>query len=82
MAIPKNITSEHIIKAINEIDTVVIPKGRQQRKFNLKYNGKNYPPKYTTSLANKYANGQELEPSAFSGGDEINPFLRVTLYVY
>jgi AAA domain (dynein-related subfamily) len=75
MAIPKNITKEHIIRAIDEIDKNGIPDDRQQRKFNLKYNGKDYPPKYTISIANKFANGEELRASAFSGGDETNPFL-------
>ena len=76
MSIPKNITREHIIKAINEIDKNGVPENRQQRKFNLKYNGKNYPPKYAISIANKYANGEELKALAFSGGDETNPFLK------
>ena len=76
MAIPKNITEEHIIRAIEEIDKNGVPKKREQRKFNLKYDGKDYPPKYTISVANKYANGKVLEASAFSGGDETNPFLK------
>jgi hypothetical protein len=76
MTIPKNISTEHIIRAIEEIDKNGVPDDRQQRKFNLKYNGKDYPPKYTISLANKYANGEELKASAFSGGDETNPFLK------
>jgi hypothetical protein len=75
MAIPKNITVEHIIRAIEEIDKNGVPEDRQQRKFNLKHNGKDYPPKYTISLANKCANGEELKASAFSGWDETNPFL-------
>jgi hypothetical protein len=35
MAIPKNITNEHIIRAIDEIDKNGVPDDRQQRKFNL-----------------------------------------------
>jgi hypothetical protein len=31
---------------------------------------------YIISLANKYANGVELDPSKFSGGNETNDFLR------
>jgi MoxR-like ATPase len=74
--IPSNITREHILKAMDEIDSVGVPEDRQSTKFYLTYGGKNYPPKYTISLANKYANGGELHPSTFSGGDETNPFLK------
>ncbi|MFH8120317.1 MAG: hypothetical protein QXS37_05950 [Candidatus Aenigmatarchaeota archaeon] len=74
--IPKNINREHIIKAIEEIKKVGIPDGRSSKKFLLEYNGKYYPPKYTISLANKYANGKELDPQKFSGGKETNDFLK------
>lgn len=74
--IPKNINQAHVIKAIREIDKNGIPKGRKSKKFQLSYNGKYYPPKYVISLANKYANGVELEPSEFSGGQETNNFLK------
>jgi hypothetical protein len=53
-----------------------VPDDKRQRKFNLKYNGRDYPPKYTISMANKFANGEQLKASAFSGGDETNPFLK------
>lgn len=74
--IPKNINREHIIKAIEEIEKVGIPDDRISKKFLLEYNGKYYPPKYTISLANKYANGKELDPQEFSGGTETNDFLK------
>ena len=74
--IPKNIRKEHIIKAIEEIKKSGIPKDRYSRKFLLEFEGEFYPPKYVVSLANKYANGVELDPSAFSGGRETNDFLR------
>ena len=74
--IPKNIEKAHVLRAIQEIDSVGIQNERLSRKFQLKYNGKNYPPKYLLSIANKYANGQELLPSDFSGGNESNNFLR------
>ena len=74
--IPKNIKRKHILKAIEEIEKVGIPKGRISREFLLEYNGKHYPPKYAISLANKYANGEELAPSKFSGGGESNDRLK------
>lgn len=75
--IPENITKTHIIKAIERIDEEGVPPNRKSKKYLLEYNGKYYPPKYVISLANKYANGRELEPSEFNGGKETNSFLRV-----
>jgi len=63
--IPKNITREHVIKGIEEIETSGFPAARTSRKFLLKYNGKDYPPKYVLSIANKYANGKKLAPNEF-----------------
>ena len=74
--IPKNIEREHAIKAIEEIKRNGIPKDRNSRKFLLEFDGKYYPPKYVVSLANKYANGEILDPTQFSGGKETNDFLR------
>jgi len=73
--IPKNITRNNILNAIKEINKKDIPKGRTSRKFKLSYEGNVYPPKYIISLANRYANGKELESSEFSGGEETNNFL-------
>jgi hypothetical protein len=74
--IPKNIRKTHVISAVREIDLNGIPPGRGSNKFDLVFNGKKYPPKYTLSLANRYANGRQLRPSSFSGGQETNNFLK------
>lgn len=74
--IPENITREHIIKALEEIDKSEVPPQRDSEIYDLEHNNKKYPPKYVISMANKYANHNELNPSAFSGGDESNRFLR------
>lgn len=74
--IPSNIEREHIVKAIREIDSNNIPPGRQPKIFLLIFEGKQYTPKYVLSLANKFANGEELDPSRFGGGQETNNFLR------
>jgi len=73
--IPKNICREHVLKAIKEIERDGVLGGRESKKFQLFYNGEYYPPKYVISLANKYANGLKLDPSEFSGGQEVNRFL-------
>jgi hypothetical protein len=72
-----NINREHIVSAINEIDggRRIIPFERDPHRYQLIYYGKKYPPKFIISLANKYANGQELDSSQFSGGYETNNFL-------
>jgi len=74
--IPKNISREHVLKAIEEVKRSGIPEGRGSKKFLVEFNGIYYPPKYIISLANKYVNGEELNPSEFSGGKESNDFLR------
>jgi len=75
--IPKNIRRQHILKAIEEARKTGVPEERSSRRFLVEFDGDHYPPKYIISLANKYANGKELNPSEFSGGTESNVFLRV-----
>lgn len=74
--IPSNISQEHIMRAIRDIERSRISKGRQSSKFQLVVDGQVFPPKYVVSLANKYANGVELAPSKFNGGAETNSFLK------
>ena len=73
--IPNNVKKEHIFRAIAEIDERGLPPSRESRTFRLSHRGKEYPPKYVISLANRFANGTELSPSLFSGGQETNDFL-------
>ena len=68
--IPKNIDRKAVLAAIQNIDENGIPRTRLSRTYNLKYNGRFYPPKYLISVANKIINGNELEPFAFGGGAE------------
>lgn len=74
--IPSNIKKEHVMRAIREIDSKGMPSGRKSRSFCLRFEGKLYPLKYVVSLANKFANGEELDSSKFSGGHETNNFLK------
>ncbi len=74
--IPDNITREAVLQAIAEIDSEGIPLRRNSRIYHLVLNGRSYPPKYVISLANKYVNGYELSPEAFTGGNQTNDFLR------
>jgi 5-methylcytosine-specific restriction protein B len=66
--IPDNITKEHLEKAIEELDQKGIRKGRHSSTYDLVHKLKSYPPKLVISIANRYANGVELDPSTFEGG--------------
>lgn len=44
--IPENIKKNQILQAINKTDYEGVPKGRESRKYILKYRGKFYPSKY------------------------------------
>jgi 5-methylcytosine-specific restriction protein B len=72
--IPENITKEHLLKAIEEIDRGGIRPGRHSSTYDLIYRGKAYPPKLVISIANKFANGEELDHNSFSGGTETPAF--------
>lgn len=74
--IPKNITRENVLAALKRIDEHGVPKAKKATKFLLMHEGKDYPPKYAISLANKFANKRELMSDEFSGGKESNDFLR------
>lgn len=64
MAIPTNITREHILKAIERIDKEInFNSKRKERVWALKYNNKLYPCKLVISYANFYPNKEELNPS-------------------
>jgi hypothetical protein len=72
--LPNNIESIHIEKALAEIDQKGVQNGAQSTTYDLIYNGKRYPPKLVLSLANKFANGVELDRLSFSGGKNTEAF--------
>lgn len=74
--IPSNIEKGHIVDAMRKIDSEGVSSGRGSKKFLVDFEGKRYPPKYVISLANKFANGEELDHSMFNGGQETNNFLK------
>ncbi|MFD2924485.1 HNH endonuclease [Halobacillus naozhouensis] len=75
MPIPKNINTEHVVKAVQKIDREGVPWRRQSTRYSLFYENEYYPPKYVLSIANLFANGEEYSSYDFSGGDETNIFL-------
>jgi Cdc6-like AAA superfamily ATPase len=68
------IKKEHILAAIKEIDTQGIRSGRHSSTYDLIYEGKAYPPKLVITIANRYATGEELDSSIFSGGIDTPAF--------
>lgn len=77
MAIPENITKNHIESALKEVDPSRIPRRRLSYQYFLEHNGQKLPPKYIISIANKYANGDELESNAFSAIEAKNYLLKM-----
>ena len=59
--IPKNITKEHVLLAIDDIEKngLRYPLGKSSG-YDLVYNGQKYPPKHTVIVANEYVNGKLL----------------------
>lgn len=70
------ISGENVLQALNEIDEKGVPEEREATDYWLKYENKTYPPKYVISIAYKFAMGEQLPASEFSGGNESNQFLK------
>lgn len=75
MAIPEDITAQHIRQALRYIDEHGVPPRRQSTRFSLVHRSREYPPKYVLSLAAELGLGRELSPGEFGGGPETNSFL-------
>jgi 5-methylcytosine-specific restriction protein B len=72
MSIPTNISREHIEKAIKDINQGGIPSSRLSKEYYLKVDDKLLPPKYVISIANKYANNNELPSDGFNAIEAKN----------
>ena len=68
------INREHILEAIQEIDREGIRPGRNSSTYDVIHEGKPYPPKLVISIANRFATGEELDSSIFSGGIDTPAF--------
>jgi hypothetical protein len=74
--IPKTVTREQVLAALQQIDRDGVPRGRGSRGFDLVHAGKGYPPKYLVALAAQATSGVLLDSESFGGGEETNTFLR------
>jgi hypothetical protein len=70
----KDITREHVLKALEEIDRLGIPPGARSTTYDLVEGERRYPPKLVLSLASKHASGVEFDRSLFSGGEASPAF--------
>ena len=74
MSAPTNITREHILKAIEKIDSEPeLKTKRSSSTYDLIFEGKKYPPILVLSIANQINNGKELLLSDFDNNIE-KPF--------
>ena len=69
-----SITAQHVRQAIADIDRNGVPTDAESTGYDLIQSGHRYPPKLVLSLAAKHANGEELDRSAFSGGEDSSAF--------
>ena len=74
--IPSGITRQHVLAALQQIAGAGVPPGRDGRTFELRHDGRTYPPKLVVSIACEIASGRALPSAAFTGGNETNGLLR------
>ena len=76
MGIPKDLTREHLLQAIADLDSGKQTRWSKSRKYDLAYEGKYYPPKAVLGLA--ICHHKQLDQYAFdfSGGETTNSVLR------
>src|SRR5688572_2807273 len=66
--IPEYIKRQNVLAAMQTIDRDGIPSGRMGQKFEVRYEGRIYPPKLLVSLAHQDAKGFPLDSVMFGGG--------------
>jgi 5-methylcytosine-specific restriction enzyme B len=71
----KDIERQHVLEALNNINSSGIPPDARSTTYDLIFEDKRYPPKLVLSLASKHARGQDFDRSLFSGGEKSPAFL-------
>jgi 5-methylcytosine-specific restriction protein B len=74
MKLPTNINRDHLLQAINKINSEGIPKDADSQYYDLLFEDKKYPPKLVVSYANLFANGEVLDRNSFNGGLDTECF--------
>src|SRR5262249_25098488 len=68
-SIPPGLTTEHVLRALADLDAGVDHPFGPPTGYELLREGKRYPPKAVVGLAFRYALGRVLNPDEFSGGE-------------
>ena len=70
-----NIKIEHVFQALDEMDGHEVHESKENAVYQLLFNKKSYSVRSVTSIANKYANGSEIDLSEFSDEEELSNYL-------
>ena len=73
-AATQDITPDHVLQAIKEIDAQGIDPRAESTGYDLLYAARRYPPKLVLSVAAKHANGTEFDRTQFTGGEDSSAF--------
>ena len=72
MAIPKNLTYDDIVNALQYIDKNGVPPQNESKTHSLILeNGKNYPPKYAIAVADYLVNGNDISTRDFISTEAV-----------
>jgi hypothetical protein len=68
-SIPKDLSREHVLRAIADLDAGAEHPFGAPTGYELVHEGKRYPPKAVVGLAYRHLAGRLLRPEEFSGGE-------------
>lgn len=68
-SIPKGLTTEHVLKALSDLDSGLDHPFGSPTGYELVHEGRRYPPKAVIGLAIRHLTGRVLLPEEFSGGE-------------
>jgi hypothetical protein len=68
-SIPKGLTTEHVLKALADLDTGAEHPFGAPTGYELVHGGHRYPPKAVIGLAFRHHTGRVMHPEEFSGGE-------------
>ena len=68
-SIPKGLTTEHVLKALSDLDSGMDHPFGPPTGYELVHEGSRYPPKAVIGLAFRHLTGRVLMPEEFSGGE-------------
>ncbi len=72
MAIPKNITKESVLKAVEYIESNGVPAHNQSVTYSLVVEDKSYPPKYVVAVADHLINNVQISTSDYNSIEAKN----------